>query len=410
MSDGTKALELILEQATWTHRRVETLTFQANGETQRRLSWDFTLPDALAIRLPGQRVALPLATLRKEPLKRLDVRDAGGRAIPVWGAVDNGGLAVEVLSAGLGGVLGNPLDPDVIQAIEAVVFADGASSVRQELALIADRMRSLPSQPSSDVQIAMNSLVATLAESFLLIIEVPDEVIGVRTVLKANYEDERAKQSPQVNLTGQTVVDIEANGWGYAKSWHLEVRAPDGLRVADLSHETWDPQTDEVTSHDSDGGGVSTAHITVSRVSPYDESSCHVRFVPERSALLNPLTMAAVLCTALLWLSRAMAGAISDRLTEPGASAASLGAVVFGLPAVFFTMLTRSGEHELVSKVLLGPRLASLGCAICLWSVGVTVVWQPGRDELAGCLTGAALVHSACLAWLVAMRYVGGRT
>ena len=37
-------------------------------------------------------VAVPLSTLQKQPLKRLDVVSAEGGAVPVWGRAENGRL------------------------------------------------------------------------------------------------------------------------------------------------------------------------------------------------------------------------------------------------------------------------------------------------------------------------------
>jgi hypothetical protein len=116
-SDGAKALELVLAQAEWTHRRVESLAFEANGETRRRVSWDFTVPAELTIQSSGDRVAIPLATLRKVPLKRLDVRDAAGQAIPVWGTQENSQLAVAALQAAVGSGGPDPLSSEMAEAI-----------------------------------------------------------------------------------------------------------------------------------------------------------------------------------------------------------------------------------------------------------------------------------------------------
>lgn len=407
LSDGGKALRLLLDQPAWTHRRVESLSFLANGETRRAISWDFTLPTDLAIGAAGDRVAVPIATLRKGPLKRFDMRDAGGHALPVWGTGENGPLAVDLLVSGLEGVRGTSAPVDMRAAVERVVYARVDDDVADDLALLHDGARRAGTTTAPDVLVAFDSLVSTLAHSFVLVVEMPAEFVATRTILKASYEDDRAKQSPQVNLAGRVDIDIEANGWGNTSSWHLEVQAPDGLRVARLRHETWNPDTFDLTSESHDGEGASTAHINAAGVSPYDEFAADVRLVPDRSALLNPLTLGAALGTLLLWSSVLMRDAISDKLTEFGSSGAPLGAIVFGLPALFFALLSRSGEHELVSKALLGVRLASLGCAISLWAAGVAIVWSPDRDNLEIALTLIASGHSLMLAWLVWIRTVG---
>jgi hypothetical protein len=409
LSDGGKALLLLLDQPSWTHRRVESLSFLPNGETRRSISWDFTLPHHLRIRVSKDRIAIPIATLRKGPLKRFDMRDAGGRPLPVWGADDNGELAVDVLLSGLEGIRGDRGTPELRDAVRRIVFAETEEDVNDDLRTLQRGARGGSLAVEDDVLLAYDDLAATLAESFVLVVEVPTDDVTARTILKAGYEDDRAKQSAQLNLTGTVDIDIDANGWGNTASWHLEVQAPAGLRVADLRHETWDPDTFDLTSESRDCDGASTAHITAGGVSPYDGFSAAVRFVPERSALLNPLTLGAVLGSCLLWLSFAARESISDKLSEFGASGAPLGAIVFGLPALFFALLSRTGEHELVSKVLLGPRLASLGCALSLWTAGVAVVWSPQREHLCVALLAVALTHTAMLLWLLGIRFVGPR-
>lgn len=406
-SRGARALALILDQSSWTHRRVESLMFLANGETRRRVSWDFTVPNEWAISVAPDRVAVPMATLRKEPLKRLDVRDARGAALPVWGTQDNGALAVELLRAGLEGVRGQGLPPTLVGAVQRVVFAKSAEAAKADVQLL---INDLPrtDQVASDLVEAVESLVYTLAESFLFVIEVPATSVGARTIVKASYEDERAKgPGGPVSFRGRQEVAIEANGWAYAASWHLEVRAPEGLHVDELRFEAWDPVSGSLTSEDRDADGGGTAHITAVGLSPYDEFSCLVRFAPDRSALLNQLMLGAALAAVLLWTSTILAVQIADRLARTGG--ASFGAVVFSLPALFFAFLTRGAEHELTSKVLLGPRLASLGSALTLWAAGVSIVWRPEAGDLQATLLVLSVMQSALFCWLSTMRSVGGR-
>lgn len=407
LSDGAKALTLLLDQRAWTHRRVEALSFLPNGETRRAISWDFTLPAHLAIRVPGDRVAVPIATVRKGPLKRFDMRDAGGRALPVWGARDNGALAVDLLLSGLEGVRGEVADAVARSAVERIVYADPEADLDDELRALRRAARGGPNPADPDVLVALDSLVLTFAHSFVLVVEMPVDTVAGRTIVKASYEDDRAAKTDRVKVFGFVDIDIDAAGWGNARSWHLEVNAPEGLRVARLRHETWDPDTLDLTSASLDTSRAGTSHVNGSDLPAYDGFLADVRLVPDRSALLNPLTLGALLGSLLLWLSFVAHEAISAKLDEFGSSGAPLGAVVFGLPALFFALLTRTGEHELVSKVLLGARLASLVCAVSLWASGVVIVWSPSPDDLRRGLGLAAAVHTGALAWLLRIRSVG---
>ena len=94
-------LELISDWMRWVHRRVESLEYEDERTVRRSVSVDFTLPRDLPSPLPqsnGEDVyPVPLALLRKAILRRFDIRDESGRALPLMTAPKNGAVAAGVL-------------------------------------------------------------------------------------------------------------------------------------------------------------------------------------------------------------------------------------------------------------------------------------------------------------------------
>ncbi len=105
MTRGERVVRLLADP-TWIHRRVETLQLSVDGETRRRVSFDFTLPKDRSLlqvtsvgvhglELSQERVILPLCFMRKGTLVDLDVTDDSGRSLPVVSLGANGELVKE---------------------------------------------------------------------------------------------------------------------------------------------------------------------------------------------------------------------------------------------------------------------------------------------------------------------------
>lgn len=110
---------LALGHSSWIRRRVESIQFLADGQTRRKISFDFQLrPDMLvprSVRLPqnpenpsqslpwhpeaDEYVAVPLAFMRKGALGNLDVKDAAGTSLSSVGLGDNGLITRNTLLA-----------------------------------------------------------------------------------------------------------------------------------------------------------------------------------------------------------------------------------------------------------------------------------------------------------------------
>lgn len=83
-----KCAMLLLGQNLWINRRVETVSFTAQGTTRRQMSFDFTLPPDKTIywrdqSSPERLAAVPLTFLGKGDLIHVDARDASGNTVPI---------------------------------------------------------------------------------------------------------------------------------------------------------------------------------------------------------------------------------------------------------------------------------------------------------------------------------------
>jgi hypothetical protein len=76
---------LLVEPASWIHRRVETVEVLDHVSVRRRVSLDLTIDnkhEAFSPRDARSIGMIPLTLLRKETLRNFDLRDPDGKALP----------------------------------------------------------------------------------------------------------------------------------------------------------------------------------------------------------------------------------------------------------------------------------------------------------------------------------------
>lgn len=106
--EAAKIGSLIADETAWIQRRVETVSFVDETTYSRHTSVHFDVPDFQST--PGtDPVALtwaPIALLKKDVLRNLDVRDEAGRALAVMSRKQNAQIGFEILRQQAGEVLG----------------------------------------------------------------------------------------------------------------------------------------------------------------------------------------------------------------------------------------------------------------------------------------------------------------
>ncbi|MDP3890504.1 hypothetical protein [Nocardioides sp.] len=399
-------MELLLTQGEWTHRRAETLSLEAHGETRQRVSWDFTLDPDLAIEASRNRIAVPLATLRKQPLKRLDVSDAGGTALPIWGKHHNGDIATEALVSGLSGVLGRGLSSGERAALENIVFApdlDTALPYLKRIRRVLVRANRLEEgQP-------LLALAQDLGENFLLVVEVPADTAGTRSLVKMQYEGDVGEGESNPPLSLLHAMRFEGAAWSSAASWHIEVHAPPGLAVRDLSAHVWDEDNEDVREIAVSPALGHTAHITSSTTPRGALTWAELELRPARAGLVNQTLFGAVATFLLLVLGVVFDAQVYAAVANPDRASAVV-AVMLAVPAVLIALLSREQEHGLVSRLLLLPRMVNLLVAIVLLTAAAALVMGLDEEPLTWTLRSLLGVQSVLLvtALVVQGRSVGG--
>ncbi|WP_183095966.1 hypothetical protein [Nocardioides stalactiti] len=380
------------------------MSFEAHGETRQRISWDFTLPQELAIEASKDRVAVPLATLRKEPLKRLDVTDAAGTAIPIWGTDDNGALATEALVSGLSGVLGRELSTRELEALRSIVFATQPEQYQPALKLIRDALgvadRTVEGTP-------LMAVAEDLAVNFILVVELPAETAGTRTLVKMQYEgDVNGDGEPTAAYSVVHNAWFDGAAWSSTRSWHVEVHAPPGLAIHALTASRWDADDDDIKPL-----GVSpvlghTAHVAGQTTPLGSLSWFELELRPARSGLVSQTLFGALMTGLLLVAGVIFDDALYDAVKDPNRASAVV-AIMLAVPAFLLALLSRGQEHGLVSRLLLLPRMINLAVAVVLLFTAAALVLGTDKDYLS-CTLRALLAVQFVL--FVAAGVVWGRS
>ncbi|MGY2873454.1 hypothetical protein ACVW00_000644 [Marmoricola sp. URHA0025 HA25] len=398
-SDGRKVLELLINQRDWTHRRVETVSFLDTGETRRRVSWDFTVPSRLAVRVGIDRVAVPLATLAKEPLRRVDVSDAAGAAVSVWGTEDNGRLAVQALGSVVSGLLGRELKSGEADLIAGVVFARSAAGAHGHLVQLRSLLASVADR---DATAAALALAEDLAANFLFVVELPKEVIERRSLVKLTYERPLDGSSNLLSTKHETV--IKGGSWTTStRSWHLEVQAPPGLAVSQLMFAAWDADEKVIDQGTSDSQGH-TGHITGKATGHETDVEATLELLPAREGLINQVVAGAFVAFLLLVAGVIFSEEVFKATRDPN-QAGSVAAVTLAIPAFLIALLARSREHPLVSRLLLAPRVNSVITALLLLSTAAALVFELPLCQLRWTLMALGLLQAMTLTWAIVIRH-----
>lgn len=349
---------LALAPKLWIYRRVEEITYLDAVSSRRRISLDFTVPRGLDV--TGQRQSyVPLTQFSKTPLTRFDLLTETGRAIPMLTTSENARLSTSVLLA-----LARLERPELLDSVaEAYIplLVRAITEGDRTLALhrIFDERVEVGRVLSGNV--AFRTLALEMARNFILYLPVGARDAGSRRIVKLAYDAAEAAPGPEsvVERLGWRAVEDQfliANGGG-AQSCHLELVAPEGMRVAGGSFAGRQNGVDQVDRLDRTGRRV---HFHLSDL----DRSLAVATVNlrARSRLLGGAAFFAWLSSlglAFIWWR--------VRQIEKSGSVDPAVVVLAVLPGILSAYLTRPDEHETVSLFLDGVRaVASLSALIAL--------------------------------------------
>ena len=236
------AVRLAVSFPEWVDRRVEHVEFLDDTTVRRRQSisvrWptpDFFVEEARP--KAGDVIYVPLDVLRKRPLIEVDVALADGSTFPVLSTRRNSEVAASGLTAVIWSLseqqhLGG-LTSSAVQLIEQIVRAparEGASLVKA-LDDPSTELGRVLHQPDE-----LRGLLRELSTSFLLLAPLVYEP-GGQTVLKFAYSQPLPWTFSARNVAARLGLadfrsTIDRLNLGYADSYHLEVDAPNDIRLS----------------------------------------------------------------------------------------------------------------------------------------------------------------------------------
>ncbi|MET3904410.1 hypothetical protein [Paenarthrobacter sp. 4246] len=369
---GTSLLGLMLQSQTWVHRRVDALRLDAEGTTRRHVSIDITAPSGFMISGSEDRFIIPIAILEKGTKRKLDATHAG-KSISVLGRQDNGSLAVEMLTTSLIHLL--PLQEEDVKEAKAVISkvvfsrpkAEAESALIEYLNWIAVRKDGAKSPKMLEVT---NSMVQQLAHNFLFLVELDSDLLDTRTTVKYALNQE----APEVHKRGFKRVrfDYPVPDFGFAASQHLEVEVPEGLVVSRLElTETGPSESDSKSDIDANPNGHRLGHVALSPSQRFFTGRAFVDVVPTTQGLFF-FTKLAVACIVLLFISAQLVRVFNGYILGPKAEIPSPSASILLIgPALLFSWMSRTQEHNLVVQILSPLRRVLGRCALALLGTAV---------------------------------------
>lgn len=315
---GIASARLITEPRMWINRRVETIELLTHEETRRRVSIDFTLLPELRRHLElDDGVAVPIAVLTKEPRRKFDLRDEGGRAVPVLGRTQNGELAhLALLSAALDALGSEPpgeIFEDITAHLRRIVVEPPPVASEQLAYFIGsaeegDELRALIWN-----DVTCRQLLVTLWQNYVLY-AVVDGSSASRRILKYSYAEDFAYAASQWGCRDQLAGDglstridrpdrarfvIDCPDAARAASFHVEIATPEELRFefAVLLDTTADEQLSEADQN------VDRASLYAYRTVPRGAHvQAYVEIAPERHGRTFHAAATSVVVALLLWL------------------------------------------------------------------------------------------------------------
>jgi hypothetical protein len=406
---------LLVEPASWIHRRVETVEVLDHVSARRRVSLDLTVdseheafspPDA---RLIGM---IPLTLLRKETLRNFDLRDPDGKALPVLTKEENGRYEAASLIFAAEGILGHDLPAEMETSMRRVVVSD-LETATAELETWGDLAHRTASSHREDwaALLADDSFVdyaLALAENFVLM-AVCDLPMDQRMLFKLSYEEPFGEEdglNPLKSLLirlgwRRKTIMIEAPTVNFSASYHLEIPAPPDLEI-DAARLTFEAPTSAQLPDEVFDDNRQRAHLYKADIDPEVVGRALIYLRHRRDSYLAAALLTGLLISALIGAALAQLDEIAAK-PDHGQTAA---AVLLVAPTIMAAYLFRSGEHRLAALSLLGLRafvLIAAACAIvatALLAGGVHgsalhCAWT--ADFVVSCMASAGLLLVAVL-------------
>lgn len=406
---GFAAAPLIANPQTWINRRVETIELLSHEETRRQVSVDFTLTDTqLSDLLVDDGLVAPISVLTKERRRNFDLRDEGGRAVPVLGREQNGELSLIALLNAAYDALPEEPSTDLLESLVAdlrrVVLSppdEAAEALGYMLGMAeaGDRWRTaIVEDPISQ------SLLDALWQNYVLFAVLAPGGPN-RRILKYSYGEGFAHSTddiprlerlrPRDLLARASRPDrqnfvIECPGAWRAASFHAEIAVPEELRL-ELAV-LWNFETEE--AHSDFEANVDRAALYGRELEEGQATAAFAVVAHERAGKVSQAATTSVFVAALLWLG--VASKLDASSPGPAVSILLAGA------ALFSGIAAAQGEHRLVKRIFAASRRWLLVVTISALGASATLAMEVPDAEPVDVWRWAAIAGSAAalrLSW-----------
>lgn len=423
--EAAKIGSLIADETAWVERRVESVSFVDETTQRRHVSVHFEVPHFEQTPGTPAGVALmfvPLAFLKKEVLRNLDVRDETGRALPVLSRRQNAALAAQVLVDQAIEVLEVDTESELQPAVRwllrtAAGLHDGPEPPQTQTA--AEQISQLESDET------MIGYLADLGQSFMLLARV-DAAPGQTRIVKFSYEYDFDEEQPEARTAAglKLVLAVSAEpfvrlatalgladyktwfgtpGMFDAQSYHVEVACPDEITIAEAVLFRVEGETHKPVSDDQ---RADRAHLSVHSPHPDDARDGYVvvRYCL-RAALIIPVAVLTALTAGVI------TGGLALHYWFPGAQRTDTSAALVVAIPTFFAAFVVPGSHRLVRRMFVGLRVVALLSGLCSFAAAATLALQLSPDAVAHIWIGlAATAGTLAVAALLALCHSWWRT
>jgi hypothetical protein len=371
LSRGQRLATLFLDSKSWVHRRVDALTLDPDGTTRRAISFDVEIPRDYKIDGSEKRVLVPLALIEKGALRKVSTEDPAGHPLPVFGAWKNTRLAVEMLEALVPDQWLNSVSREQQRGVlNGIVFAPGASNVGEDrgkrekaTADFNNWLEGMREAADAEGRLSYLETFRRLTLSFLnhffLVVEVKDEFVGTRCILKFAYDSDLPifDEGNFVAATRMVIPDI-----GFARSQHIEVTVPPGLYVREL--QVVDIVDDDAVGKRSDtpDGERSTAHVALVPAERTSVGQISIEMAPVGPGIHSFTRLGLIIVSGLVALGLSEKWDLISVVTQDFKIPSQSASVLLVGPALFLSWMARSPEHEAVALLLRPLRLVLMYC------------------------------------------------